>query len=700
MTGGQNQTKPVSFHTTVNNNGEGSIRKQTQNQSNPIPGLSDEQYKQFINMFTYNEITQRMANMGARLDDDGNWIVDSGCTEHITHILNLFHGSIKATRELPVTIPNGDSIPVKGKGSCTLPNGTEIRDVLYVPEFTCNLLSVSRLTRDLRCSVTFFPDFFKMQDLNSRKLIGTGKCQRGLYRMNLVGQERKAMSASMEVWHKRLGHASSGKLFRFNFVKDASFKTVDCDSCAKAKHTRLPFPTSSIKSKECFELLHCDLWGRRSVWVFLLKQKFDAGDHLMFFHKMVKTQFGKSIKRIRCDNGGEFVSNRIHNFFAEEGIILETTCPHTTQQNGVVERKHRHLLDTARALRFEANLPKRFWGECVMTAAYVINRLPSKTIENKTPFEILYGEKPDYEHMKIFGCLAYFRNTDTRGDKFEWRGKPGVFLGYSPGTKGYKIYDITDNKTVVSRDVKFVEKVFPFKSMDRINREENKKLFDFPPWYYGEMDQEALGQNINTGETYETNEERQDVDDTTQVENTNETNDDGPTTFDEARVQRDNQTVNDQVEADTELNHRDENQMEEETTHLEQQPIRQQRVRTQPKRLGDFVVDLPPFIDHTQPTYDQESSTVHPLSHYVSYEHFSNTHKAFLCAINDHDEPKFFHQAAQNENWKEAMRKQIHVLSKMGHGPLNNYRRERKPSTQNGCTRSSSNQMVRWKGIK
>ncbi|GJZ79183.1 hypothetical protein Tco_0644020 [Tanacetum coccineum] len=110
--------------------------------------------------------------------------------------------------------------------------------------------------------------------------------------------------------------------------------------------------------------------------------------------------------------------------------------------------------------------------------------------------------------------------------------------------------------------------------MDRINREENKKLFDFPLWYYGEMDQEALGQNINTGETYETNEEPLDVDATTQVENTNETNDDGPTAFDKAHVQHDNQTLNDQVEANTEFNHHAKNQMEEETTHLEPQPIR------------------------------------------------------------------------------------------------------------------------------
>ena len=109
----------------------------------------------------------------------------------------------------------------------------------------------------------------------------------------------------------------------------------------------------------------------------------------MNFHKLVEVQFGKQIKRVRCDNGGEFTSNSMMCFYERNGILLETTCPHTPQQNGVVERKHRHLLETARALRFEAGLPKRFWGEYILTAAYIINRLPSKVIKNKTPYELV-----------------------------------------------------------------------------------------------------------------------------------------------------------------------------------------------------------------------------------------------------------------------------------------------------------------------
>nr|GEV91432.1 retrovirus-related Pol polyprotein from transposon TNT 1-94 [Tanacetum cinerariifolium] len=99
-------------------------------------------------------------------------------------------------------------------------------------------------------------------------------------------------------------------------------------------------------------------------------------------------------ERVRCDNGGEFTSNSMITFYEENRILLETACPHTPQQNGVIERKHRNLLETARALRFEVNIPKRFWGECILTAAYIINRLPSKDVlflEENFPFKNIAG---------------------------------------------------------------------------------------------------------------------------------------------------------------------------------------------------------------------------------------------------------------------------------------------------------------------
>ncbi|KAI3719915.1 hypothetical protein L6452_20821 [Arctium lappa] len=455
-------------------------------ESSPIPGLSTDQYRTFLKHFEEKEGTNRdrtkpTAYMTGKRDVNDDWVVDSGSTEHIVHNDSILENITKTRFEKPVLIPNGDVIPVEGKGSCFLPGGTKLNGVLHIPKFTCNLLSVSRICKDLQCAVTFFPDFCVMQKLYTKNLIGAGECKRGLYRMGVFEQSRKAMVTTGDIWHKRLGHASNEKLTKIESLSSFSFNK-QCDSCSKSKRTRLPFSNSEIKTSGCFELLHCDIWGKyrtlslsgagyfltivddfsRVVWVFLLKFKHEASKHLMNFHKMIKNQFDRSIKKIRCDNGGEFTSNDMLNFYNEEGIKLETSCPHTPQQNGVVERKHRHLLETARALRFQANLPKRFWGECILTATYIINRLPSRVIDNKTPYEIVFGQRPDYDFMKVFGCLAYYGNTETKGDKFEMKGRPGIFLGYPTGSKGYKIYDIEKRRMVVSRDVRFHETKFPF----------------------------------------------------------------------------------------------------------------------------------------------------------------------------------------------------------------------------------------------
>ena len=104
----------------------------------------------------------------------------------------------------------------------------------------------------------------------------------------------------------------------------------------------------------------------RIVWVFLLTTKFVVSSLLENFCAMTITQFGKQVQRVRADNGTEFLP--LTPYFANHGILFETTCPYTPRQNARVERKHRHLLNVARALRFQAHLSLSFWGECVMTA--------------------------------------------------------------------------------------------------------------------------------------------------------------------------------------------------------------------------------------------------------------------------------------------------------------------------------------------
>ncbi|RVW46394.1 Retrovirus-related Pol polyprotein from transposon TNT 1-94 [Vitis vinifera] len=140
------------------------------------------------------------------------------------------------------------------------------------------------------------------------------------------------------------------------------------------------------------------------------------------------------------------------------GLILEV--------NGKVERKHRHILNVARTLRFQAHLPLEFWGECILAAGYLINRTPSVLLNGKSPYEILFGQKPSYQSVRIFGCLCYSHNLNRDNDKFASQSRKCIFVGYPFDKKGWRLYDLETDEYFVSRDVVFVETDFPFTDKD------------------------------------------------------------------------------------------------------------------------------------------------------------------------------------------------------------------------------------------
>ena len=112
-------------------------------------------------------------------------------------------------------------------------------------------------------------------------------------------------------------------------------------------------------------------------------------------------------------------------------------------------------------LRFQAHLPIYFWGECVLAAVHLINRTPSPLLQNKTPYEMLFGTPPSYNVIRTFGCLCFAQNQHTKGDKFASKSRKCIFVGYPFGKKGWYLFDLDSQKFFVSR-VKFFEDVFPF----------------------------------------------------------------------------------------------------------------------------------------------------------------------------------------------------------------------------------------------
>ncbi|CAL9005203.1 unnamed protein product [Prunus brigantina] len=176
---------------------------------------------------------------------------------------------------------------------------------------------------------------------------------------------------------------------------------------------------------------------------------------------MVETQFHTRIQVLRSDNGGEFLNHDLNEFFQAHGIIHQRSCPSTPQQNGVAERKNRHLLEVVRASLFGAHMPRSFWGEAVLSAAYLINRIPTSILQFRTPLQTLQHQCqiPPTQNLepRIFGCVVFVHLHDHQRSKLDPRAEKCVFIGYAPHQKGYRCYHPPSQKVYTSMDVAFRE---------------------------------------------------------------------------------------------------------------------------------------------------------------------------------------------------------------------------------------------------
>lgn len=179
------------------------------------------------------------------------------------------------------------------------------------------------------------------------------------------------------------------------------------------------------------------------------------------FYNFVIVQFGVVIKCIQSDEGGEYLSRQFKNFLVSKGMVHQISCPYTPQHNGFVERRHRHIVETAITLLTAAGLSQSFWFHACAYAVYLINRLPTKSLHMDSPFSILYHKPPQLQHLRAFGIAIFPYLRPYNNKQLQPRSSLCIFLCYSVGYKGCICYNIQTHKLLISRHVVHDETIFP-----------------------------------------------------------------------------------------------------------------------------------------------------------------------------------------------------------------------------------------------
>ncbi|KAJ9683393.1 hypothetical protein PVL29_019116 [Vitis rotundifolia] len=409
----------------------------------------------------------------------GPWILDSGASDHLSGNKDLF-SSITTTSALPtVTLANGSQTVAKGIGLALPLPSLPLTSVLYTPECPFNLISISKITRTLNCSITFSDKFVTLQDRSTGKTIGIGRESQGLYHLTSDSSPAVCISTDAPLLiHNRLGHPSLSK-FQKMVPRFSTLSSLPCESCQLGKHTRVSFPKRlNNRAKSPFELVHTDVWGpcrtastlgfqyfvtfiddySRCTWLFLMKNRAELFSIFQKFYAEIQTQFNISIRVLRSDNAREYFSAPFTSFMSHHGILHQSSCAHTPQQNGVAERKNRHLVETARTILLHHNVPFRFWGDAVLTACYLINRMPSSILHDQIPHSLLFPDQPLYFlPPRVFGCTCFVHILTPGQDKLSAKAMKCLFVGYSRLQKGYRCYSLETHRYFISADVTFFE---------------------------------------------------------------------------------------------------------------------------------------------------------------------------------------------------------------------------------------------------
>ncbi|UYV64621.1 hypothetical protein LAZ67_3001351 [Cordylochernes scorpioides] len=427
------------------------------------------------------------------------WIIDSACTSHMTSHGDWIEHKTEERRSIQVAeegrhIESTSSglIQATVQGKDKLNNAVTLHNVLHVPHLKGNLMSIPSVVR--RGNSVLLNSEGAYIYSSDDKLIGTGNFDGNMYTLNLsrlpeathVPNEHCLISKdnSRTAWHRRLGHPSDNKLdliLKNNLLKglDSINGTLDqCDACSLGKMTKVPYVhTDGNQESYPFEAIYVDLCGpmrinslggskyfltivdgfSRRIFVEFLKDKLSAAEVLKKFIVKRENELNSKLKRLRTDNGTEFINKNLETFIESKGIKHELTTPYTPRSNGKVERANRTLLDKGRTLLADSQLPLHFWAEAVNTAAYLYNLTPTTNDPDTTPMEKWKGKKPSVSHIMRFGCEVFYKLENHQRHKLEAKSKRGIFVGYSRCRRAYRVFDITARVILETADIHFRE---------------------------------------------------------------------------------------------------------------------------------------------------------------------------------------------------------------------------------------------------
>ncbi|KAF4149762.1 Integrase core domain [Phytophthora infestans] len=261
-------------------------------------------------------------------------------------------------------------------------------------------------------------------------------------------------------------------------------KPAMCTVCALTKASRQPVPkTRSSPDNVADGICHVDLAGpiaastngyryfmvavwRDFVQTYAMKRKKAATGMVKRFLAMLERQAevpATSLKVLRADGGTEFINKDFTKLARTQGILLQHTTPYTLFQNGVAERSIRTVTETAAAMLVDSGLPHKLWEYALQHATYIRNRIPRRGAK-VTPYERIFGQRPDVGQLPIFGQAVVARVPDQLRRKkirfLDTRGQLGAFIGCAEVIKGFYVYTKGSNRSIfTSRDVNVIDRM-------------------------------------------------------------------------------------------------------------------------------------------------------------------------------------------------------------------------------------------------